>query len=146
MTEIRFHGRFGQPVGKLVRALGKYALSQGKNVQVFDSFAAFRPGAPMYSIIRVGDKSIKKRSANNTSPDIVVVLDNSLFGLVDVTKGLKADGTVMALGVTEDALGDQLKGYAFVSLNPYFDPKHTDVAESFISILTARGLLVSTSK
>ncbi|TGE35279.1 pyruvate oxidoreductase [Desulfosporosinus fructosivorans] len=141
MREIRFHGRFGQPVGKLTRAMGKELLKQGKHVQVFDAFAAVRPGAPMYSIVRVGNESIRERSANNTSPDIVVVLDNSLFGLVDVTKGLKADGTVMALGVNEDALGDHLKGFHFVSLDPYFNPNNFDVEATFINILVARGVL-----
>src|SRR5680860_1758450 len=96
MTEIRFHGRFGQPVGKLTRTIGKHALSQGKNVQIFDSFVAYRPGAPMYSILRISDESIRERSANNTRSDMVIVLDNSLFGVLDVTKGLKKSGHVMA--------------------------------------------------
>jgi len=141
MREIRFHGRFGQPVGKLTRAIGQELLKQGKHVQVFDSFAAVRPGAPMYSIIRVGDKPIRKRSANNTSPDIVVLLDNSLFGLVDVTKGLKANGTVMALGMTENVLGDQLKEFSFVSLDPNFGPNNSEATAEFINIIAGRGVL-----
>ncbi|MCB8815548.1 2-oxoacid:acceptor oxidoreductase family protein [Desulfosporosinus shakirovi] len=142
MREIRFHGRFGQPVGKLSRAIGQELLRQGKNVQVFDAFAAVRPGAPMYSILRVGDESIRKRSANNTSPDIVVVLDNSLFDVIDVTKGIKADGTVMALGMTENALGDKLHGSSFVSLDPYFEPNSSDVAAVFLKVLAERDVLV----
>lgn len=136
MREIRFHGRFGQPVGKLTRAIGQELLQQGKHVQVFDSFAAVRPGAPMYSIIRVGDESIRKRSANNTKPDIVVVLDNSLFGVVDVTKGLKSEGKVMALGVTEKALGDVLNSFPFESLDPYFEPNSSEAAAVFIKLLS----------
>lgn len=120
MTEIRFHGRFGQPVGKLVRALGKFALSQGKKVQVFDAFAAYRPGAPMYSILRVSNESIRERSANNTWPDMAIVLDNSLFGVADVTKGLKKSGQVLALGVGEDVLGDKSKDFRFVPLDHLF--------------------------
>ncbi|AET69994.1 2-oxoacid:ferredoxin oxidoreductase, gamma subunit [Desulfosporosinus orientis DSM 765] len=142
MREIRFHGRFGQPVGKLTRAMGKELLHQGKHVQVFDAFAAVRPGAPMYSVIRVGDESIRKRSANNTMPDIVVVLDNSLFGVIDVTKGLKSDGTVMALGVTENALGEKLKGFSFVSLDPYLQPNSSDLAAVFLKVLAERGVLM----
>ena len=145
MTEIRFHGRFGQPVGKLTRTMGKELLQQGKHVQVFDAFAAVRPGAPMYSIVRVGDEVIRERSANNTTPDIVVVLDNSLFDVADVTKGLKAAGTVMALGVTESALGDKLKGFSFVSLDPYFESDSSDVAAVFINVLARQGVLASTS-
>lgn len=121
MTEVRFHGRFGQPVGKLVRSIGQELLKRGKHVQIFDAFAAVRPGAPMHSVIRVGDEPILKRSANNTSPDIVVVLDNSLFGATDVVKGLKANGTVMALGVLASVLGEKAEFYRFVPLDPYFD-------------------------
>jgi|SRR5665648_170865 len=141
MTEIRFHGRFGQPVGKLTRTIGKELLQQGKHVQVFDAFAAVRPGAPMYSIVRVGDEVIRERSANNTTPDVVVVLDNSLFDVADVTKGLKAAGTVMALGVTENVLGDKLKGFSFVSLDPYVGTNDTDVAAVLTNALVAHGVL-----
>ncbi|MHB8075927.1 2-oxoacid:acceptor oxidoreductase family protein [Desulfosporosinus fructosivorans] len=139
MTEIRFHGRFGQPVGKLVRALGKYALSQGRNVQVFDAFAAYRPGAPMYSILRISNESIRARSANNTRPDMVIVLDNSLFGVADVTKGLKSSGQVMALGVGEEVLGDKAKGFRFVSLEPLFK-EGANLEANFINLLTKQDL------
>ena len=134
MTEIRFHGRFGQPVGKLVRALGKYALSQGKNVQVFDAFAAYRPGAPMYSILRISNESIRERSANNTRPDMVIVLDNSLFGVADVTKGLKSSGKVMALGLGEEVLGDNANDFRFVPLDPVFE-EGANLEANFINLL-----------
>lgn len=146
MTEIRFHGRFGQPVGKLTRTMGKELLQQGKHVQIFDAFAAVRPGALMYSIVRVDDEAIRERSANNTTPDIVVVLDNSLFDVVDVTKGLKSEGTVMALGVTENALEDQLKGFSFLSLDPHFESKSSDLAAIFINVLASNGVFAATSQ
>ena len=139
MTEIRFHGRFGQPVGKLVRALGKYALSQGKNVQVFDAFAAVRPGAPMYSILRISDESIRERSANNTRPDMVVVLDNSVFGVADVTKGLKSSGQVMALGVGEVVLGDKAKSFRFVPLDSIFG-ESANLEANFIDLFQKQDL------
>lgn len=140
MTEIRFHGRFGQPVGKLVRALGKYALSQGKNVQVFDAFAAVRPGAPMYSILRLSNEAIRERSANNTRPDMVIVLDNSLFGVADVTKGLKSSGQVMALGVGEEVLGDKAKGFRFVPLESLFGEAE-NLEANFINLLQKQDLV-----
>ncbi|SHI56334.1 2-oxoacid:acceptor oxidoreductase family protein [Desulfosporosinus lacus] len=139
MTEIRFHGRFGQPVGKLVRVLGKYALGQGKNVQVFDSFAAFRPGAPMYSILRVSEQPIRVRSTNNTRPDTVVILDNSLFSVTDVTKGLKSSGKVMALGVSEEVLGDKANGFGFVPLEPIFG-ESANIEANFIKLLQKQDL------
>ena len=140
MTEIRFHGRFGQPVGKLVRDLGKYALNQGKNVQVFDAFAAFRPGAPMYSILRISNELIRERSANNTQPDVVVVLDNSLFGVADVTKGLKRSGQVMALGVGESILGNQAVDFHFVPLDSLFQ-EGANLETNFINLLQKQDLL-----
>ena len=139
MTEIRFYGRFGQPVQKLARTVGKYALSQGKNVQVFDAFAAYRPGAPLYSNVRVANEYIRERSANNTRPDIVVVLDNSLFGVADVTKGLKAGGTVMALNVDKDVLGDKVGSFDFIKLDPFFQDT-TNVEENIIQALKEQGL------
>lgn len=139
MTEIRFHGRFGQPVGKLVRALGKHALDQGKNVQVFDSFAAYRPGAPMYSILRISNQPIQERSSNNTKPDLVVVLDNSLFSVTDVTKGLKSSGKVMALGVGEEVLGDKANGFGFVPLAP-LSGESTNLEADFINLLHKQEL------
>lgn len=139
MTEIRFRGRFGQPVGKLVRALGQYALSQGKNVQVFDSFAAYRPGAPMYSILRISNEFIRERSANNTRSDVVIVLDNSLFGVTDVTKGLKSSGQVMALGVSEEVLGDKAKDFRFVPLEPQFQ-EGAEMGNNFIRFFHKQNL------
>ena len=140
MTEIRLHGRFGQPVGKVARAIGKYALEHGKRVQVFDSFAAFRPGAPTFSIVRVADDYIRERSANSTQSDVVMVLDNSLFGVIDVTKGLKENGTLCALGVTAEVLGEKGSVYAFSGLETYFE-QGGDVEGNLVSALKSQGIL-----
>ena len=120
MLELRFHGRFGQPVGKVSRTIAKQLLSEGKHIQVFDGFAPFRPGNPMNSTIRVSEDVILERSVNDTTPDVVVVLDNSLFGVTDVTKGLKSDGVVMALGVYAEVLGAKGKDVKFIRLGPDF--------------------------
>jgi pyruvate ferredoxin oxidoreductase gamma subunit len=140
MTEIRLHGRYGQPVGKVARAIGKYALEQGKRVQVFDAFSAYRPGAPMYTVVRVADEYIRERSANNTKPDVVMVLDNSLFGVADVTKGLKENGTVWALGVTAEVLGTKGNGYKFSGLDSLF-AQGGEVEANLISALKSQGIL-----
>lgn len=120
MVEVRFHGRYGQPVGKITRTLGKQLMAEGKHVQVFDGFAAFRPGAPLNSTIRVSEDVIIERSVNDTTPDVVVVLDNSLFGVADVVKGLKPGGVVMALGVGPDVLGDKGRNVKFIQLDSEF--------------------------
>jgi len=121
MREIRVHGRFGQPVGKLVGTLGKYAMKKGKHVQIFNCFAAFRPGGPMYTVLRTSEAPVRERSANNVTPDIVVVLDNSLFASQDVTKGLKPGGVVMALGVDSSVLKEKAKDYSFVALDAFIE-------------------------
>lgn len=120
MVEVRFHGRYGQPVGKVTRAIAKQLMTEGKHVQVFDGFGAFRPGNPMNSTLRVSDEVILDRSANDTFPDAVVVLDNSLFEVADVTKGLKAGGTVMALNVGPEVLGEKARNVQFIPIDSGF--------------------------
>jgi len=119
MREIRLHGRYGQPVAKLANAIGKHAMMQGKHVQIFSSFTAVRPGGPMHVVLRTDDAPIRRRSANATNPDIVIVLDNSLFSVIDVTSGMNPGGTVMALGVDGSVLGEKGKQFLFASLAPY---------------------------
>ncbi|WP_019850450.1 2-oxoacid:acceptor oxidoreductase family protein [Desulfitobacterium sp. PCE1] len=114
MIEIKFLGRFGQPVGKITRTIGKQLMAEGKHVQVFDGFGAFRPGNPTNSTIRISEKVIIERSEHETTPDVIVVLDNSLFAVSDVTKGLKPNGLVMALGVTAEVLGEKADNYRFI--------------------------------
>ena len=140
MTEIRLHGRFGQPVGKIARAIGKYALEQGLRVQVFDAFAAYRPGAPMYSVVRLDQQFIRERSANGTKPDVVFVLDNSLFAVTDVTKGLKPNGRICAKGVTTKDFAEKGNEFGFCSLDQYFE-RGKNVEESCISALKGEGIL-----
>lgn len=134
MVEIRFNARFGQPVGKLSRSIGQYAFKQGKHVQIFDSFAAFRPGAPTYSILRISDEEIRDRSVNSPVADMAIILDNSLFKVIDVTAGLKEEGTIMALGVDKNILGEKGKKLNFQKLNKYF-AYGTDYETSILSAL-----------
>jgi pyruvate ferredoxin oxidoreductase gamma subunit len=130
MKEIRVHGRFGQPVGKIVATLGKHAMKQGKHVQIFNSFAAYRPGGPMYTVLRTDLAPVRERSSNNVSPDVVVVLDNSLFASQDVTKGLKPGGIVMAVGVGPEVLGDKAKEFSFTPLDPFVGDRSMSAVES----------------
>ena len=138
MKEIRMHGRFGQPVGKLAGAVAKHAMAHGKHVQVFNSFAAFRPGGPTFAVVRTDDEPIRLRSSNTTTADIVIVLDNSLFSSVDVTKGLRPGGTVMALGIGAGALGDKAGNFTFVALDDFIKGDGAENAEKgIISSLAA---------
>ncbi len=140
MIEIKFLGRFGQPVGKITRTIGKQFMAEGKHVQVFDGFGAFRPGNPTNSTIRISDKVIIERSDNETTPDVVVVLDNSLFAVSDVTKGLKPNGLVMALGVTADVLGEKADDYRFIPFDSNFKGG-ADCEDELIQVLKEHSVL-----
>jgi len=94
MLEIRWHGRGGQGAVTSVEMLALTAIGEGKYAQGFPSFGPERRGAPVAAFNRIDDKQIKVRSAVY-KPDVVVVLDPSLVGLVNVTEGLKPDGTLI---------------------------------------------------
>lgn len=96
MIEIRFHGRGGQKLAARASALALAALKDGKYSQTYLSFGLDRPGAPNTAITRVADAFIRERAGNGSAPDVVVVLDATVIGLVDVSAGLKAGGTVIA--------------------------------------------------
>lgn len=135
MKEIRLHGRFGQPVGDLVKKIANDALDKGYHVQAFNSFAAVRPGAPTFGVIRIDSEKILQRSTSEVEADVVIVLDNSLFAVGGVLKGLKTPGMVMALGVSKDILGDQ-EGVEFQKLDGYFEDNPSDVGGNIIKALT----------
>lgn len=140
MVEVKFLGRFGQPVGKITRTIGNQLMTEGKHVQVFDGFGAFRPGNPSNSILRVADEVIVERSDNETTPDVVVVLDNSLFEVADVTKGLKSKGVVMALGVGPEVLGEKAEKVNFIRLDTYIK-KVNDAEQELLQALRENKLL-----
>jgi len=94
MLEIRWHGRGGQGAVTSVEMLALTAIGEGKYAQGFPSFGPERRGAPVTAFTRIDDKRIKVRSAIY-NPDVVVVLDSSLVNLVNVTEGLKSDGTLV---------------------------------------------------
>jgi pyruvate ferredoxin oxidoreductase gamma subunit len=94
MIEIRWHGRGGQGAVTSIEMLALAAIEEGKYAQGFPSFGPERRGAPVAAFNRIDDDRIRARSAIYT-PDVVVVLDASLVGLVNVLEGLKPDGTLV---------------------------------------------------
>jgi len=94
MLEIRWHGRGGQGAVTSVEMLTLAAIGEGKFAQGLPSFGPERRGAPVAAFTRIDDKRIKVRSAIY-DPDVVVVLDSSLVSLINVTEGLKSDGTLI---------------------------------------------------
>lgn len=94
LVEIRWHARGGQGAKTASTLLAESALSAGKYVQGFPEYGPERMGAPILAFNRIGDEPITIHS-NVDSPDVVMVLDPSLIGAVDVAEGLKEDGVII---------------------------------------------------
>jgi len=95
MTEVRWHGRGGQGAVASAEMLALAAIEEGKAAQAFPSFGPERRGAPVMAFTRVSDDFIWLRTGI-TEPDVVVVLDPTVMGAVDVTSGLKDGGIIVA--------------------------------------------------
>jgi pyruvate ferredoxin oxidoreductase gamma subunit len=94
MIEIRFHGRGGQGAVTAAEILAKAAFEEGQYTQAFPSFGVERRGAPVTAFTRIDNEPIRRRY-QVYSPEYVVVLDETLANVVDLTSGLKNDGEVL---------------------------------------------------
>jgi pyruvate ferredoxin oxidoreductase gamma subunit len=89
--EIRWHGRAGQGVVTAAATLADViSTEEDLHVQAFPEFGAEKRGAPILAFNRISKKPIRSHS-QVYYPDIVVVTDPSLLGMVDVTSGAKKD-------------------------------------------------------
>ncbi len=86
MIEIRWHGRGGQGAKTASLLLADVAFSTGLYVQGFPEYGPERMGAPITAYNRLSQEKISIYS-NIYNPNIVVVVDESLVGPVDVTAG-----------------------------------------------------------
>src|SRR5512139_256914 len=89
--EIRFHGRGGQGIVTASALLSQAVFYEGKYPQSMPLYGPQRRGAPVVVYLRVGDKEIDQRSFIH-SPQYVVVLDDSLIEIANVTQGVPSDG------------------------------------------------------
>jgi 2-oxoacid:acceptor oxidoreductase gamma subunit (pyruvate/2-ketoisovalerate family) len=95
LIEIVFHGRGGQGAVTAANLLVAAALTDGNSgVQAFPFFGAERRGAPVRAFARISGEKIYLRSEIYT-PDIVIVLDESIMDIVDVLSGLKKGGKIL---------------------------------------------------
>ena len=92
--EIRWHGRGGQGAKTAALLLADVCFKTGAYVQGFPEYGPERMGAPITAFNRISDKEIRVHS-NIYTPDLVVVVDESLLTSVDVTNGLKKDGAII---------------------------------------------------
>ncbi len=74
--------------------LARSALREGKYIQAFPEFGPERMGAPIKAYTRLSDNQINIHSGVKY-PSIVVVLDPTLVGQVDIGEGLTDDGLIL---------------------------------------------------
>ncbi len=94
MLEIRFHGRGGGGTVVLATLLAKAFFQAGYQVQSFPFFGVERRGAPVEAYLRLASKKILARTSV-TTPDHVVVQDQSLIQDIGVMQGLKPGGWIL---------------------------------------------------
>jgi pyruvate ferredoxin oxidoreductase gamma subunit len=94
MTEIRWHGRGGQGAKTAATLLADVALSEGKFSQGFPEYGPERMGAPMKGFTRISDAPIRVH-CGIYHPDIIIVLDETLFEVVDILEGMPDDGKIL---------------------------------------------------
>ncbi len=92
--EIRWHGRGGQGAKTAALLLADVAFKTGAHVQGFPEYGPERMGAPITAYNRISREKIRVHS-NIYTPDLVVVVDETLLHSVDVTAGLKEDGAII---------------------------------------------------
>lgn len=109
--EIRWHGRGGQGAKTAALLLADVAFKTGAYVQGFPEYGPERMGAPITAYNRISDEEIRVHS-NIYTPDLVVVVDDSLLESVDVTAGLKEDGAIIINTVkSKKQIMPLLRGY-----------------------------------
>jgi pyruvate ferredoxin oxidoreductase gamma subunit len=94
LTEIRWHGRGGQGVVTAGKLLAETALGTGQYFQAFPDYGPERMGAPIRAFTRLSSEPITIHSQIE-NPNVVLVLDPTLLGVVAVTQGLDEDGTLL---------------------------------------------------
>ncbi len=95
VIEIRWHGRGGQGAVTSAELLAKAAISEGKYAQAFPAFGPERRGAPVVAFNRISKTSAIRVRAGITEPNVVIVLDETVLRVVNVTDGLTKGGTVV---------------------------------------------------
>ena len=91
--------------------LADVAFKTGKYVQGFPEYGPERMGAPITAFNRISENPIRVHS-NIYTPDLVVVVDETLLHTVDVTAGLKEEGAVLVnTSMTEGEVRTLLKGW-----------------------------------
>ncbi|HHY37627.1 MAG TPA: pyruvate synthase [Clostridia bacterium] len=99
MLEIRWHARGGQGAKTAAILLAEAAAKAGKYIQGFPEYGPERMGAPMLAFNRISDEAIRVH-CHVTNPRVVVILDPTLAGKVDVAEGVP-DGGIILVNTSE---------------------------------------------
>lgn len=103
LVSIAFYGRGGQGAVTAANLLVKAAYKTGKfpYVMAFPVFGPERRGAPVSAYARISSQEIFDR-AKIYNPDIIVIMDPSIFKTANPTSTLKKGG-IMLVNSNEDA-------------------------------------------
>lgn len=85
--EVIFYARGGQGAKTASELVAHAAVAEGKYVKAFPFYGPERSGAPTRMFLRVSDNPIRTQEPID-DPDVVVVMDDTLVGVIDVTKNL----------------------------------------------------------
>jgi 2-oxoacid:acceptor oxidoreductase gamma subunit (pyruvate/2-ketoisovalerate family) len=99
MHQIRIHGRGGQGVVTAAEIIAISAFLDGKQAQAFPSFGVERTGAPIEAFARIDDRPIRLREQVQ-NPDVLIVQDATLLGVVDLAKGC-SDKTIVIINTSK---------------------------------------------
>ncbi len=92
ISEVRWHGRGGQGAVTAAHIMAEAAFLHGyQGVTSVPAFGAERRGVPVTASTRFAHRAVRVYSQIET-PDVAVVLDETLLSDPIVTEGLKADG------------------------------------------------------
>jgi pyruvate ferredoxin oxidoreductase gamma subunit len=94
LTEIRWHARAGQGAVTAAKVVAETALSADQYMQAMPEYGPERMGAPIKAFTRISDEPIEIHN-NIEFPDVVIVLDETLIDVVDVTEGIADNGTII---------------------------------------------------
>jgi pyruvate ferredoxin oxidoreductase gamma subunit len=111
LTEIRWHARAGQGAVTAAKVVAETALSADMYMQAMPEYGPERMGAPIKAFTRISPDPIDIH-CNIENPDVVIVLDETLLDVVDVTEGIADDGVVILNTCTPAAQVKQMLGVA----------------------------------
>ncbi len=112
ILEIRWHGRAGQGVKTASYLLAEAAMDLGKYIQAFPEYGPERMGAPMAAYTRISDEKILIHSGVE-NPDIIVVIDPTLVGTIDILKGVDLEKGIVIINsaMEPDMFRKKLPGF-----------------------------------